>query len=131
MKSSIKLLVIDTEAIILKSVRKALEGEGNGYDIITCSTALDGLKLIRSDKFALVLIDLVLPGMDTLEVLRRIKNIDPDVPVVIMSGFPPAGIHPGKNKDSNDESLKNVAGFLLKPFTTEEIKSLINRILLR
>jgi DNA-binding NtrC family response regulator len=126
---STKLLVIDTEEIILKSVRKALEGEYSSYEIITCNTALDGLKLIRSDKFALVLIDLVLPGMDTLEVLRRIKSIDPDVPVVIMSGFTPDGIRTGKNKNSNDESLKNIAGFLLKPFTTEELKSLINRIL--
>jgi len=128
---SIKILVIDSEEIILKSIGKALRNcEENNYDIVTSTTALEGLKLIRSDKFDLVLIDLVIPGISTSELLRRIKNIDVEIPVVIMSGFPPTGIHSGKNRESEDELLKNASGFLLKPFTTEEVKSLITRVIM-
>jgi DNA-binding NtrC family response regulator len=130
MKEQIKILAVDREEIILKSIRKALQSDdGTTYDIITCTTALEGLKLIRSRKFSLVLIDLVLPGMNTFEFLRRIKNIDPGIPVIIMSGFPPVGIHTDEESEFQDEALNNAAGFLLKPFTTEEIKSLIVRVL--
>lgn len=130
MNRQIKILAVDREEIILKSIRKALKSDSEiDYDIITCTTALEGLKLIRSDKFSLVLIDLVLPGMNTSEFLRRIKNIDPKIPVIIMSGFPPAGIRSDKDENLQEEALNHAAGFLLKPFTTEEIKSSVLRVL--
>jgi DNA-binding NtrC family response regulator len=132
MKREIKILAIDREEIILKSISKALKSDGEiDYQITTCNTALDGLKLIRSNKFNLVFIDLVLPGMDGFEVLRRIKNIDSSIPVIIMTGFSPVNIQfeAVENESSRDKALNNAAGFLLKPFTTEEIKSLIFRVL--
>ena len=69
--------------------------------------------------------------MNTFEVLRRIKNIDPGLPVIIMSGFPPMGIHsgPDNNGELQDDALNNASGFLLKPFTIKELKSLILRVL--
>ena len=132
MKREIKILSIDGEEIILKSVQKALkENTDTEYIITTCNTAVEGLKSIRNDTFNLVLIDLFLPGMDGLEVLRRIKKIDPSVPVIIMTGFSPVNLHPGikENTVSLDEALKNTAGFLLKPFTTNEIRDLIRGVL--
>jgi len=75
------------------------------------------------------MIDLALPGMNAAEAMRRIKNIDPAIPVVIMSGFTPSGNNPKSKSGLQDETLSNTAGILLKPFTTEEIKSLILRLL--
>ena len=74
MSRKVKILAIDKEEIILKSIRKALAGNNElQYDIITCNTAIESLKIIRSDTFDLVLIDLVLPGMNGIEVIRRIN----------------------------------------------------------
>jgi two-component system response regulator ArlR len=123
MKPDIKILVLDKEEIIFKSIQKALNNDAAFYDITYCTNSFDGLKNIRSDKFDLVLIDIVLPGMNAMEAIRRIKNIDSTVPVVVMSGSSLSGI------DFQDEILNSAAGFLLKPFTTEEIKSLILRVL--
>ncbi len=124
MKSDIKILVLDKEEIIFKSIKKALKNnEAAGYDITFCTNAFEGLKYIRSDKFDLVLIDIVLPGMNAVEAVRRIRNIDSTVPVIVMSGSSLSGIK------SQDDILNSAAGFLLKPFTTEEIKSLILRVL--
>ena len=80
----------------------------------------------------MVFIDLILPGMNGIEVLRRIKNIYPSVSVIIMSGFSSIGISfSSKEKlNSSDTPLDNSAGFLLKPFTTEELKSLIENVLI-
>ena len=120
-----KILAIDKEEIILKSIKKALKGD-NFFDFIisTCGTALDGLKLIRSDTFDLVFIDLVLPGMTGAELIRRIKNIYPNMPVIIMSGF--SSVNSNIKRNSIYENL-DAAGFLIKPFTTEELRSLVNK----
>ena len=122
MKPLVKILILDKEEIIFKAIKRALKNDKEiQYNITYCTTAFDGLKYIRSDKFNLVLIDLVLPGMNAIEALRRIKNIDPKIPVVLMSGF--------TKNELQDDTLNNVSGFLIKPFTTEEIRSLILRIL--
>lgn len=133
MQQKIKILVIDKEEIILKSIRKALKSNADiDYLITTCNTALEGLKLIRSNTFDLVFIDIVLPGMNGIEVLRRIKNIYPAVSVIIMSGFSSTGLNPNSNRKQNslNKTINSAAGILLKPFTTEEIKSLISDVLL-
>ncbi len=94
---------------------------------------MDGLKIIRSDSFDLVFIDLILPGMNGIEVLRRIKNIIPSVSVIIMSGFSSIGISTNSKEKLNsaNKSLDDSAGFLLKPFTTEELKSLIEHVFIK
>ena len=90
MKTVIKILVLDKEEIIFKSIKKALRDNSTvQYDLKYCTNAFDGLKYIRSSKFDMVLIDFVLPGMNAMEAIRRIKNIDSTIPVVIMSGFTP------------------------------------------
>lgn len=132
MQRTVKILAIDDEEIILKSIKKALISDASvDYIITTCGTALEGLKLIRSDTFDLVIIDVILPGMNGIEVLRRIKNMSPEVPVIVMSGFSAVRIKPELNGDDShkNEILNKAAGFLLKPFTTEEIKSLVSSIL--
>jgi DNA-binding NtrC family response regulator len=132
MLKTIKILAIDREEIILKSIRKALKGDTKiNYMVSSCTTALDGLKLIRSDTFDLVFLDLVLPGLNGIEVLRRIKNIYPAIPVIVMSGFSSSSIHFNSVGQGNysSETLNSAAGFLLKPFTIEEIKSLIASVL--
>ena len=131
MQKIIKILAIDKEEIILKSIKKALKNDSNiDYIITACNTALNGLKLIRSDTFDIVFVDLVLPGMNGIEVLRRIKNIYPAVSVIIMSGFASIGITPDSNVNSNSSNkfINGAEGFLLKPFTTEEIKSVIENV---
>lgn len=132
MQRLIKVLAIDGEEIILKSIRKALTSNDDfKFIITTCSTAVDGLKIIRSNTFDLVFVDLVLPGMNGFELLRRIKNIYPSVPVIILSGFSPVRIQSGSNNNDSflNENLKGFEGFLLKPFTTEEIRALVTQII--
>ncbi len=132
MERIIKVLAIDEEEIILKSIRKALKSnDDTNFIITTCSTAVDGLKIIRSDTFDIVFIDLLLPGMNGIEVLRRIKNIYPEVPVIIMSGFSSVKTQSNKNGMENPvkTNLNNAESFLLKPFTTEELQSIITGIL--
>ena len=132
MEKEFKILAIDSEDVILKSIAKALKNDDkNKYIVKTCNTAMEGLKLIRNDIFDLVFLDNVLPGMNGNEALRRIKSVSPKIPVVIMSGFSNTKFHSDENEKVNsvEENSNNVAGFLLKPFTINEILYLIHRVL--
>ena len=132
MSRKVKILVIDKEEIILKSIRKALAGNDElQYDIITCNTAIESLKIIRSDTFDLVLIDLVLPGMNGIEVIRRIKNINPSLAIIIMTGFSKNKINSDteSEEDPLSEILKSAAGILFKPFTIQEIRNMISKVI--
>jgi len=122
MQKQIKILAIDSEEIILKSIRKAFDSdEKSEYIITTCDTAMEGLKLIRNDIYDLVLLDLAMPGINGIEILKRIKKLNQDIPIIILSGYS------SKSSYSNviSSGAKNV---LLKPFTTTELKSIVSGI---
>ncbi len=78
------LLVIDDEPNILTSVRRALELEGYGVEV--AGSGAVGLAKLGEREIDLVLLDVVMPGMDGLEVLRRVRHSYPQLPVVMMSG---------------------------------------------
>ncbi len=132
MIKKIKILAIDSEEIILKSISRALKSDGSTEFIVTVSnSSLDALKLIREDTFDLILLDLFLPGMNGIEVFRRIKNIYPVIPVIFMSGFSFTAINYnlGIEETTVNDTLGKAAGFLLKPFTTSEILELVKSVL--
>ena len=122
MQRQIKILEIDSKEIILKSIRKALNSdEKTEYIITTSGTSIEGLKLIRNDIYDLVLLDLAMPGINGIEVLKRIKKFNYDIPIVMLSGY--------SSKSSYSDVISNGAeNLLLKPFTTAELKSVVSNI---
>ena len=122
MQQKVKILAIDSDEIILKSIRKVFgNDEDIDFVITTCNTAMEGLKLIRNDIYDLVLLDLVMPGINGIELMKRIKKINPDIPIVILSGY--------SSKSSYSDVISNGAeNLLLKPFTTAELKSVVSNI---
>jgi len=78
------VLIVDDEPNILTSLRRALEVEG--YRALTAGSGASCLETTAREGPDLVLLDLVMPEMDGLDVLRRLKEQQPDLPVVMMSG---------------------------------------------
>jgi len=78
-----KILIIEDEKLVRWSLQQKLMHEG--YDIESCPTGEEGLNLVRDDSFDVVLLDIRLPGMDGVQVLREIKAMEKDVAVVMLT----------------------------------------------
>lgn len=78
------ILVIDDEIEVLRSFTMFLEDAG--YRPLEARSGKEGIELFRRHRPDLVFTDLMMPGIDGLDVIREVKGIDPDVPVVVISG---------------------------------------------
>ena len=79
-----KLLLIDDEEAIVRVLSISLKSDG--YDVVTAYSGEEGLKVFQRELPDVVLVDIKMPGMDGIEVLKRIKNINPDTEVIIITG---------------------------------------------
>src|SRR6187549_578388 len=79
-----RILIVDDDAGTLASLSRAFALEG--YTALTASSAARGLERLQEEPVDAILSDVVMPEMDGLEFLARVKERSPDVPVILMSG---------------------------------------------
>jgi two-component system nitrogen regulation response regulator NtrX len=77
------ILLIDDQKNILKSI--SLELKLEGYNVLTANSGFEGLQVIANNDIDLVMLDVLMPGMDGIETLRKIKELRSDLPVIMMS----------------------------------------------
>lgn len=107
-----KVLVVDDEAVIREGMKRILEGAG--YAVETFASGYSAIERMQDHEFDLVITDLKMPGMNGIEVLKSIKILQPEVPVILITGY--AAI------DNAIESMKSgAADYIPKPFTPDEI----------
>lgn len=116
------VLVIDDEESMRDSCRQVLEKAG--WRVVTVPDGAAGLKAFQESAPDLVLIDVMMPGIDGMAVLSRIRQEDPEVATVVVTGYGSA--------DSAEEAMKLGAyDFLAKPFTPAELRVVARRNLER
>lgn len=82
---STPVLVIDDDPTMLNLARFFLEEQG--YEVTTVATSEDAMRLIQQKPFALALTDFQLPDLDGLELVKRIKEISPDIEIIMITGY--------------------------------------------
>ncbi|MBW8868104.1 MAG: sigma-54-dependent Fis family transcriptional regulator [Acidobacteria bacterium] len=107
-----RILVIDDEAPIRDSLKMTLEYEG--YEFIGAATGQEGLALAEREAPDLVLLDVKMPGMDGIEVLERLRNMNEALPVVVVSGH-------GTISTAVEATKKGAFDFIEKPFASERV----------
>lgn len=114
--------MIDDEPSVLESFKMILKIKD--YDVETFPDGPTALGQLEKGKFDLAFIDYKLPGMDGLEVLRKIKEIDQEIEVIIVTAYATESSH------ANAITL-GALEYLRKPFLMEEIYELVERGLRR
>jgi two-component system, NtrC family, response regulator AtoC len=112
------VLVIDDEALTLRTISRGLTAEG--FEVFTAPSGEEGLTTFNEEKPDLTLLDIVLPGIDGVEVLRQIKSASPANIVVMMSAY--------HMVDRAVEAMKLGAyDYLIKPFHLADLTSTLRR----
>lgn len=80
-----RVLTVDDEQVVCESIRRVLSAEG--YDVSTSTSSRAGLELLRKEHFDLLLLDIKMPEMDGVEMLRAARDISPETEVLIITGY--------------------------------------------
>ena len=116
------ILVVDDDTTVCKSIAKVLENEGYTVDMVFSGE--EALEKVSKNKYAVVLIDLKLPGLGGAEVLQGIKKKNPNITAIMITGYP--------SIKTAVESIKLSAfDYLPKPFTPDELSGMVARALER
>jgi CheY-like chemotaxis protein len=116
------VLLVDDEADILRALQGLLKNLN--YRPLFAETGGEAVKLYKSWRPDLVLLDVNMPGMDGLECANRLLEIDPEARIVIFSGYDPS-----QQKLPNLLSKKLVKGYLTKPADIFELSRLLADVL--
>ncbi len=108
------ILIVEDEELLLELLKEMLEGEG--YRVLTATDGNQAVDLYRKEKerVSLVLSDMGLPSMGGWEVLRQLKAINPEVKVILSSGFM-------DTKVRQDMIRSGARDFIQKPYTSEKV----------
>lgn len=113
------ILVCDDEEGIRESFKLILEEK---YHLKFANNGLEALEMLKNLSPDLMLLDIKMPKLHGMEILKRIKKLKPSLPVIIVTGY--------QSVEMAQESLKNgAADYIPKPFESKEILKTIGQLL--
>lgn len=117
-----RILVIDDDPSVTSVLKRALAYEGHHVD--TALTGMQGLATARDHAPDLVVLDIMMPGLDGYEVLRRLRAADPKLPVLMLTA-----------RDAPGDQIQGLEGgaddYVVKPFTFEVLAARVKALLRR
>jgi len=116
----LRVLVIDDDAAIGDLLDTLLTNDG--FEVTVVSDPLKAEETARARRFHLALVDLMMPRQDGIETLRRLRQVDRDLAVVIVTGYPSL-------ETAVDAMKLEAMDYLRKPFTVEALRAVIDRVL--
>ena len=115
-----RILIVDDDRAMRLALSESLES--CGYHIQAVENGSDALNLFPKAKFDLVVTDMRMPGMTGIEVLKGVKNMSPDIPVILVTAYGTVG--------TAVEAMKEgAAEFIMKPFSLDDIESVVRNVL--
>ena len=115
-----RILVVDDEKNIRLTMTQALQSLG--YEISPAANGQEALLQLTRQEFSLILLDLKMPGMDGLEVLRQVIQLRPDIRVIIVSAH-------GTVENAVEAIKLGAVDFIQKPFTPQELRQIVTKVL--
>ena len=117
---SIRILVVDDDRAICDFVHTILERDG--FEVKSLQNPLLAEEEVRKGDYHLVILDVMMPKIDGIQVLSQIRKVDSDLAVVMFTGYP--------NLDTAVASMKlDAVDYLKKPFQPEELREVVARVM--
>lgn len=117
-----RILVIEDDAAIRRGVVDALRSER--YDVAEAGNGTAGLDLVRRGEFDLMLLDLVLPGADGMDILRETRALLPTMPIIILTAR-------GDERDRIEGLKRGADDYIVKPFSLGELLARVEAVIRR
>lgn len=112
-----KLLIVDDDTNIQRLYKEELEEEG--YDITVATTGTDALELFQKEDFDIVTLDILMPDIDGISLLRKMKEQKPDIPIIMSTAY-----------DYRDDfAVWASEAYIVKSSDLEELKKTIKKLL--
>ncbi|UCD31031.1 MAG: sigma-54-dependent Fis family transcriptional regulator [Desulfobacterales bacterium] len=115
-----KILIIDDEIIMRESLAGWLERDG--HEVALAASGEEAMEILKDSRFDILLVDIKMEGMSGLDVLKRVKEDDPDVVVVMITAF-------GSIYTAIEGMKCGAYDYLLKPFDPDALGVLIDKII--
>ncbi|MGK2945219.1 MAG: sigma-54-dependent transcriptional regulator, partial [Desulfuromonadales bacterium] len=115
-----RILVVDDEHLIRWSLEQSLKKQG--YEVATAASGEDALRLVQEDAPELMLLDIQLPGMNGLEVLERVKEIDSEILVIMVTTL-------GVLETAVKAMRLGAYDYINKPFNLDELSIIVRKAL--
>lgn len=113
-----KILIVDDEQLIRNLLARML---GTGYEIVMAENGRQAVEKAAEQSFDIAFVDIVMPGMDGIETLKGLKAVQPDLKLVVMTGF--------AVEDRVVQAFDlGAEDCLYKPFTLREVESVIQKV---
>ena len=113
-----RILIVDDEDIVVRSCLRILSGDE--YNVEVAGNGLEALEKINEQEYDMVILDIMMPKMNGIEVLQRVKETHPDIDVIMITGL--------NEIDTAVKAMKLGAfDYLPKPFDPEEFELVVAR----
>ena len=117
---AVKILIVDDDKAICEYMQTLLEKDGFTVTTLSEPTAVEDE--VRKNSYHVIILDLMMPKLDGIEVLRRIRGIDSDIAVVIFTAHP--------NLDTAVASMKlDAVDYIKKPFNVDEFREVLASVM--
>lgn len=117
---ALRILVVDDERANCEVIQTVLERDG--YEVKTLTDPLLAEDEVRSGGYHLIILDVMMPKLDGIELLKRLRKIDNDIAVVMFTGYP--------NLESAIAAMKlDAVDYIKKPFEVDEFREVISRVM--
>ncbi len=119
---SVRILIVDDEEIVIRSCRRILDDVS--YTLDSVQDGMSALRKVEENEYDIIILDIMMPKMDGLEVLQQVKERHPDIDVIMMTGL--------SQIQTAVKAMKLGAfDYLSKPFDPDELQLVVNRALER
>jgi len=116
-----RLLIAEDEDTLSYFLRQSLEDSTPSFRVEVVGGGDEALKRVVADQFDLMIVDLRLPDMDGLSLIKAVRQFDPFMKVIVMTAY-------GSPETEKEIRKLGIHGFVTKPFVVEEMKRMITRV---